>query len=80
MMNSPFTNKADATAADITKEAKTTQEAIERLYLTALARRPTASEVDRLTAYASRNGASPRTSYGDILWVLLNSSEFVLNH
>ena len=80
MMNSPFTNKADVTAGEITKGTKTTQEAIERIYLTALARKPTASELDRLTAFATRDGTPARTSFGDILWVLLNSSEFVLNH
>ena len=80
MMNSAFTNKAEVIAADITKSAKTPTEAIEKIYLTALSRRPTATETDRLTKYASRPGATTRAAYGDILWALLNSSEFVLNH
>ena len=36
--------------------------------------------LDRLTAYVSRPGTTAQASYGDILWALLNSSEFVLNH
>jgi hypothetical protein len=80
MMNSPFTAKSDATALQIIGTTKEPREAIERIYLTALARRPTASELDRLTKYVSRPGSTARTSYGDILWALLNSSEFVLNH
>jgi len=80
MMNSPFTNKSDVIAADITKSTKTTAEAIEQIYLTALSRRPTSQELHRLTAYVNRAGSTARTSYGDILWALLNSSEFVLNH
>ncbi len=80
IMNSPFTNKADVTAAQITGNAKTSAEAIERIYLTALARRPNAAELERLTAYVNRPGSTSRSSYGDILWVLLNSSEFTLNH
>ena len=80
MMNSPFTNKAEAIAAEVTKNAKTPTEAIESIYLTALSRRPTTTETQRLTKYASRPGATARTAYGDILWALLNSSEFVLNH
>jgi len=80
MMNSPFTAKSDVTAGQITNGAKTPKEAIEKIYLTALARQPSASEVERLTAYINRPGATPRVAYGDILWALLNSSEFVLNH
>lgn len=80
MMNSPFTNRADVSAADITKNAKTPKEAIERIYLAALSRRPTAAEFERLTTYVTRAETTPRTAYGDVLWALLNSSEFVLNH
>ena len=80
MMNSPFTAKSDVTAAQITAGSKTPAEAIERLYLTALARRPTSRETERLTTYISRPGATARTAHGDILWALMNSSDFVLNH
>ncbi|MBI1832203.1 MAG: DUF1553 domain-containing protein [Planctomycetes bacterium] len=80
MMNSPFTNRAEAIAADITKNAKTPAESLERLYIAALARRPNAAELQRLTTYVNRPGTTPRTAYGDILWVLINSSEFVHNH
>ena len=80
MMNSQFTSKPDVTAAQLTKDAKTPAEAIERLYLAALSRRPTTREVDRLTAYVSRPNTTLRASYGDVLWVLMNSSEFVMNH
>jgi hypothetical protein len=80
MMNSAFTNKTEAIALDITSGTKTPTDAIERIYLTALSRRPTATEIERLTAYANRPGSTQRTAYGDLLWALLNSSEFVLNH
>ena len=48
-------------------------EAIERLYLTALARRPTADETKRLTEHVKAN---PTDGYADVLWALINSSEF----
>jgi Protein of unknown function (DUF1549)/Protein of unknown function (DUF1553) len=80
MMNSPFTAKSDVTAGQITAGAKTPAEAIERIYLTTLARRPSQNETERLTNYVNRPGANARTAYGDILWALMNSSEFVLNH
>lgn len=80
LMNSPFTNRAEAIAADITKNTKTPAEAVERLYLTAYARRPSAKESERYVTYVNRPGSTPRVAYGDILWALLNSSEFVHNH
>lgn len=80
IMNSPFTNRSEAIAATVTAGAKTPAEAIEKLYITSLARRPTAAETQRLTTYVNRPGATARVAYGDILWVLLNSTEFTLNH
>jgi hypothetical protein len=80
MMNSPFTAKSDVTAAQITAGSKTPAEAIERIYLSALSRRPTTREVERLSTYINRPGATARSAHGDILWALMNSSEFVLNH
>ncbi len=80
MMNSAFTNRAEVIAAQIAGNAKTPAEAIERIYVTALSRRPTTQETTRLTTYVARPGATTRAAYGDILWALLNSSEFVLNH
>lgn len=49
--------------------------AVEKLYLTTLARRPTTDETKRLTEYVSQN---PTDGYADVLWALLNSSEFVM--
>ena len=80
LMNSPFTNRAEVVAGQLTAGAKTPAEAIERLYIAALARRPNAGEVERLTKYINRPGATQRAAYGDILWALINSSEFTLNH
>jgi hypothetical protein len=80
MMNSPFTAKSDVTAMQIIGNAKEPKDAIERIYLSALSRRPTQAEVTRLSNYVTRPGATARAAYGDILWALLNSSEFTLNH
>jgi len=54
---------------------------IETLYLAALVRRPTDSEVQRLKQYADALPAEdePR-ALADIYWTLLNSSEFLFNH
>jgi hypothetical protein len=59
-----------------------TRAKIEALYLATLTRRPTAEELERLILYVERGGPTldPKKALADVLWSLLNSSEFVLNH
>lgn len=52
---------------------------IETLFLTAYARKPTADELKRFTAHLA-GGKNPKAQLADILWSLLNSQEFLLNH
>jgi len=81
LMNSPMLNNTGPTVSEAMKGASTPQVVIERLYLTALARRPTEVEMTRRLAYVNRpGGGGAQQSYGDILWALLNSSEFTMNH
>ncbi len=77
LMNSNQFNNT-AVAASLVRAGKKPEEVIEHLFLTTLARRPTAAERSKLTALVEKNTA--RDAYADILWVLLNSSEFTLNH
>ena len=58
---------------------RATPEAITTLYLTVLSRRPTAEEVKLMASYLSRR-KDDREGYRGVLWILLNSSEFALNH
>ncbi len=51
--------------------------AVPELVLAALSRRPTSEELGRFTAYYREHGANA-AAYADILWALLNSSEFAL--
>lgn len=74
LMNSSIANNPAAVRALVGTSAPA--EAIEKIYLAALSRRPTATETKDLTAYVDRVGAN--TAYGDILWAVLNSSEFTL--
>jgi hypothetical protein len=63
---------------------------IEALYLSALSRRPTASETERLTRFVDgrlhgvKEGPERdkkfKEALADVFWVLLNSGEFMLNH
>jgi YHS domain-containing protein len=54
------------------------KQAVETLYLATLSRRPSAAELAHMTKYVERR-KDRQTAYEDILWVLLKSSEFVMN-
>jgi Protein of unknown function (DUF1553)/Protein of unknown function (DUF1549) len=78
LMNSPMMNNG-AKLAKIMESSQAPAEIIEKLYLNTVSRRPTAKEMDRLQAYLQKS-ETPRKAYADILWALLNSSEFTCNH
>src|SRR5262249_38520959 len=54
------------------------ERAIETLFLATLSRRPTADEQALMTKYMS-DQATAEAGYSGVLWVLLNTGEFVLN-
>ena len=74
LMNSRIAGNPAAAKAFVKPGAKP-PEIIEEMYLAVLSRRPTPDEVAKLTDYLKSNTA---TGYPDVLWVLLNSSEFTL--
>jgi hypothetical protein len=76
LMNSPIANNPAAVRA-IVGAASEPAEAIERIYLAALSRRPTDEEKKTLTDYVNKS-STRATAYGDILWAVLNSSDFTL--
>ncbi|HUQ70741.1 MAG TPA: DUF1549 domain-containing protein [Planctomycetaceae bacterium] len=60
----------------------TNKQRIEVLYLAALSRHPRPAEWDVLNGYVSSQakGSELQESLADILWALLNSAEFTMNH
>lgn len=56
----------------------TPEKALEKIYLGTLSRRPTADEVKKMSDFMAKQ-SDPRQAYADVMWVLLNSSEFTLN-
>jgi hypothetical protein len=83
MMNGKFTEEAtspthSATLAAVVGGKSPMERRIEELYLITLSRRPRPEETRRLIDYAA-TGESKQT-LRDVLWSLLNSTEFVLNH
>ncbi len=79
MMNAPRLNNA-AMLTPILRAGKAPAQVVEHLYLATLSRRPSNHELSRTLALVRKHSDQPRQAYADILWALLNSSEFMLNH
>jgi hypothetical protein len=82
MMNSPelFSPRSASAAVRRIEPGMPASEAVERLYLHALARRPTDDERRILDNFLTRHPGEREQAYAEILWSLINSSEFSLNH
>jgi hypothetical protein len=76
LMNSPIANNPGH-ARRIVGAGGKPGEAIESLYLATLSRRPSAEEKTMLLEYLAKS-TSPGMGYSDILWAILNGSEFTL--
>jgi hypothetical protein len=53
---------------------------LETLFLRTLSRRPTPAENAQLVAFVAETGGQKLERFEDLMWALLNSSEFVFNH
>ncbi len=78
LMNAPVLNNAIATSP-LVRPGKPVPQAVQDLYLATVSRRPTPYELQRAVAYIGRQ-PNPRQGLSDVLWALLNSSEFSMNH
>lgn len=80
LMNNQVLNKhIQATRTNflgrVLRECPKDAEAIDRIYLSALARRPTDRESSRCLAHIAASATRPE-AFEDILWALINSTEF----
>jgi hypothetical protein len=69
----------DGVAERLLKEPKPIEEIVDEMYLGALARFPTPSERDRAIGFVKAQ-SDARPALQDLLWVLINSKEFMFNH
>ncbi|MFO0877196.1 MAG: DUF1549 and DUF1553 domain-containing protein [Gemmataceae bacterium] len=74
--------RSETLAAVIDSPFLSSRDKLDTLFLAALARPMRGSEVGRLVPYVEAGGPSrnPARALADVFWVLLNSSEFILNH
>jgi hypothetical protein len=84
MMNGPLMEEATSPersktlAAVLAGKSRPTRKRIEELYLATLSRKPRPAEAERLVKYVDSGDRQERLR--DVLWTLVNSAEFVLNH
>jgi hypothetical protein len=79
LLNAPQFNRGAPVVDQLFKARATHEEAVTTLYLTVLSRRPNAVEIKLMSDYLSRR-KDEREGLRGVLWILLNSSEFALNH
>jgi hypothetical protein len=79
LMNSRQINDTTAAVTSLMAVSSVPDKVIRGLYLTVLSREPNAGEIKSAKKFVSGTGA-PAEGYGDLMWVLLNSSEFLFNH
>jgi hypothetical protein len=70
---------ADGKIAQLMKAKKPIPEMVEELYLSAYARRPTASELHSNCEYVERRD-NKQEALEDVLWAIMNTKEFMFNH
>src|SRR5262249_19553444 len=83
LLNGDFLNKKIAAPTGrveaLLKAKKELPAVVEELYLATLSRPPSREEADRALHWI-RTAPTPREGAQDLLWVLLNSREFLFNH
>jgi hypothetical protein len=78
LMNAPQMNNASL-LNPILRQSKDTDEAVEKLYLTVVSRRPSAKDREMVNKFFAKSKESQREKMAGLLWALMNSSEFALN-
>lgn len=83
LINGDFIQKRvadkDGRIAALEKGERPLESIVEELYLSAFARRPTADEIGRAQDFA-KDAPNRREAVEDLLWALLNATEFLFQH
>jgi hypothetical protein len=79
LMNEPIFNRGGNRVPRLIEAKATPESVVEELFLATYSRRPTGEELKECLGYLHGQGPL-ETGAARLLWVLLNSSEFILNH
>lgn len=81
LMNAAQLNRVAPVVQRLVASGATRDEVVEQLFLTTLARRPSAAEAKSMAQFLDRRAdESAEQQSSAVLWVLINSAEFVSNH
>ncbi len=79
LMNSSQMNNTTAIVSALLKADPAPEKVTTALYLRVLSRRPSDAEIKKASSYVA-GAKSPAAGFGDLMWALLNSGEFMFNH
>jgi hypothetical protein len=79
LLNGKLLNEETPGLAWLIKSGSSPENIIQSFYLAALSRQPTADEMQLMTDFVAEHN-DDRNGYSGVLWALVNSGEFVLNH
>jgi hypothetical protein len=79
IMNSPRLTDGSVLIEQLNRRGAVREKIVESLYLATLSRRPTTEEARRVSEFLA-DEPDRKKGYNDLLWVLLNSGEFLHNH
>lgn len=75
----PATGTIGARLKEILADKRPDADKVADLYLLAYARKPTSAETATMLAHINKKGDAA-TAYEDLLWVIVNTKEFLFNH
>ncbi len=67
-------------AAQFAADTRSASEKITEIYLLAMSRQPSETELKTAVDYLEKKKADPKAAYEDLLWAVINSKEFLFNH
>jgi hypothetical protein len=79
LMNSGHHYSIARAANETVSKKKTPAKVVETFFLATLSRPPSEKEAKKMTDYIAK-APDKRSAYHDVLWALVNSTEFVSNH
>src|SRR4030095_11688006 len=71
---------AEGLPARLAKDAGAASEKLRGVYLAALSRTPTESEIEAAEEFLARKSGKEQQAWEDIVWAVLNTKEFLFNH
>jgi hypothetical protein len=81
LLNAEVFQQVAPVAQQLARSGLSRDQAVERLYLGTLARRPTPAEFSLVAEFLDRRGdAGVEGGYNALVWVLVNGGEFAVNH